>query len=91
MSLQKNCSKVSKVCALPRLLMVASAVYPRLVLNYEFSHFSSRPTQLRISKSAKNIHLVLPNQNLRQIGKGVHELWSDIQKIKKKPIATLNI
>ena len=84
MSLQKNCSKVSKVCALPRLLMVASAVYPRLVLNYEFSHFSSRPTQLRISKSAKNIHLVLPNQNLRQICQGFMSYDRTFKKAKKK-------
>ena len=76
--------------ALPRLLIVTHAVYPRLVLNYEFSHFSSRPTQLRIAKPAKNIHVVLPNQNLRQIGQGFMSYDRTFKKAKKT-IATLNI
>ena len=54
------------------VLIVAPTVYPNLVLNYE----------LRISKpSWEQSHgsSELSNQNLRQIGPGVPELWSDKQ------------
>jgi len=40
-----------------------------------------------MQNQAKNISMVLsssPNQNLRQIGPGIHELWSDIQTDKQR-------
>ena len=69
--------------ALPRVLIVTPAVYPRLVLS--FFPYRSRLTQLRISKpSKKHSHSSseFPDQNFRQICPGVHELWSDIQTNK---------
>ena len=42
---------------LPRVLMVTPAVYPRQVVNYDFSFFpdKSGPTQLRISKPSYSL------------------------------------
>ena len=49
-------------------------------------NIESQPTQLRIYQD-KNISLgspEFPYQNLRQIGSGVLELWSDVRANKKK-------
>ena len=63
--------------ALPRVLILTPAVYPCLVVNYNF-----RPTQLRISKPRKEHSRgspEFPNQNVNQIGEDVPDLYSDIQ------------
>ena len=51
---------------------------------YLFFPCTIRPNQLRISKPTKDSRGAsnFPNQNLRQIGPWVHELWSDIQTDK---------
>ena len=56
------------------------AVYTRLGVNCDFSYFSLE-SGLRISIPKKLFHRSpeFHNQNLRKIGQGVFELWSDIQ------------
>ena len=54
-------------------IIVTSAVYVRLVLNYDLNYWI-RPTQL----------FEWINLNLKQISPGVSELWSDIQTNKQR-------
>ena len=53
------------------------------------------PLNLESQKQAKNIPVSLPssqiNQNLRQIGPGVPDLWSDKQTDRQKENITLYI
>jgi len=52
---------------MPSLIIVTTAIYPRLVLNYDFI-YTSRPTKLRISKQSLEHFrgsLEFPNQRLR--------------------------
>ena len=69
---------------LPRLLIDTPARYPQFVDFTGKLNFwnKSRSTQLRISKPSKEHSCgspKFPNQNFRQIGEGVSELWSDKQ------------
>ena len=58
-------------------------IYPSFVVNYDINYFPFKrgPTQLIISNSYEHYRgsPELPNQNLRQIGPGLPELWSDKQ------------
>ena len=63
----------------PRVLIVTSAVYPRLVANYDFGYFDKK----KWTHSTENLEIKIitfpwfsefPNQNLMQIGQGVHKL-----------------
>ena len=56
---------------LPRVLIVSSAVYPRLVVNYDLGPLTQKQSLQYFRGSPE-----FPNQNLRQIGHGV---CSDIQ------------
>ena len=79
--------------ALPRLLIISPANL------FDFTgkvnlRYKSRFTQFRISEpSLKHSRCSpkFPNQNLRQIGPGVHELWSDKQTVRQTKITTLYI
>jgi len=65
-------------------LIVTPAVYPHFYMETNFS-LKNRPTQFRISNPIKEHSRdspEVPNQNLRQIGPGVSELWSDKQTNK---------
>ncbi len=59
--------------ALPSVLIVTPAVYPRLVVNYKFSYLKVNPLNLESLNHSKNIP-VFPNKRLRSIGQGVPEL-----------------
>ena len=70
--------------ALPRVIIVTPTVYPRFVLNYDFSYFPYK-TPLSLTLESKN-QIGSPkfhNQNLKQIGQGVHELCTDTQTSKQ--------
>ena len=54
------------------LLIVTPAVYPHLVVKYD-----SKPSEDHFIGSPE-----FPHQNLRQIGQGVRDLWSDLQTNK---------
>ena len=77
-----------KCPALPRVLIVNPAVYPRLVLNYDFTYFFIlKWTHLSLSLKTKLRTFPWFSRgatNLRHIGQGVHELWSDIQTNKQR-------
>ena len=72
--------------AMPKLLLVISAVYPHLVdfigqLNFRYKSCFT-PLKALKTKLLRGFP-EFSNQNLRQIGPGVYELWSDKQIIKQ--------
>ena len=95
------------ITALPRVLIVTSAVYPRLIVNYDFSSKLGR-LNLKSQNQAKEHFpnssefpnqtvrqpgqtVRQPDQTVRQPGQGVPKLRLDIQTNRHPKVLTLYI